>query len=151
MVKGTIGPREREEGEAPGASYQQQSQPPRGRYLDYERSGWTELRDSNGRRIGIAKLTALEEYDLGEAMGSESARIERNVNMATIAAHARAIDDDLIPFPRTRTSLRALIQQLDTPGINAIATWMMETLRLEAPGGQSADPERSLDLETAKN
>src|SRR4051812_39242691 len=100
MVKGTIGPRDREESEAPGAPYQQAPQQPRGRYLDYERNGWTEIRDSNGRRIGLSKLNALEEYDLGEALGAESARIERNVNMATIAAHARAINDDIIAFPR---------------------------------------------------
>lgn len=73
------------------------------------------------KRIGLKKPGPLAQYDIVEVVG-DSAKNEVYMNMVMPLTWVCEIDGDPVSLPSTKRELRALIQRLDTDGINAIAT-----------------------------
>lgn len=79
----------------------------------------TYVTDARGRRIGLKKPGILAQYRLVEMLG-DSARNEAFMGMILPVTFVVQIDDDEVPFPRTRRELDALIQRIDEDGLLAI-------------------------------
>jgi hypothetical protein len=79
------------------------------------------VQDSEGRRIAIRRLTALDKLRLFKAAGPTLAQNHLWLGMATLAASVSAIDDIPVPPPTNEAQIEALVARLGDPGIAAIA------------------------------
>ena len=93
------------------------------RDFDPARNGWEEAQDAKGRWLCFKSIDALEQLDLTEAC-AERSEITRLFGMALIAATVRAIDNDVIAFPRDYKTVRNLVAKLGSEGMESTAAWM---------------------------
>jgi hypothetical protein len=77
--------------------------------------------DSEGRRLTIRRLTALDRLRLFKAAGSALAHNQPWLGMAVIACSVAAIDDVPMPPPVSEMQIEAMIGRLGDAGISAIA------------------------------
>ena len=75
--------------------------------------------DAKGRTLKLKKPVALAQYRMIEAMG-DSASIQAYFAMAMPLIYLVSIDGDAVYTPNRKSELEALIQRLDTDGIDAI-------------------------------
>jgi len=81
-----------------------------------------EVTDSQGRRIALRRLTALDKLRLFKAAGPGLSQNQPWLGMAVLAASVAAIDDIPVPPPGTEAQIEALVARLGDPGLAAIAT-----------------------------
>jgi hypothetical protein len=77
--------------------------------------------DSNGRRLTIRQLTALDRLRLFKAAGPLLAQNQPWLGMALIACSVAAIDDVPVPPPYNETQIEVMVGRLGDAGIAAIA------------------------------
>jgi hypothetical protein len=76
--------------------------------------------DSEGRRLSVRRLTALDRLRLFKAAGPSLAQNQPWLGMALIACSVSAIDEVPIPSPVNELQIEAMIARLGDPGITAI-------------------------------
>jgi len=81
----------------------------------------TSIQDSQGRKLELRRLTALDKLRLFKAAGPHLAHNQPWLGMAVLACSVAAIDDVPVPMPGTETSIEALVARLGDDGIAAIA------------------------------
>ena len=79
------------------------------------------LTDSEGRRINIRRLSALDKLRLFKAAGPILAQNHLWLGMATLACSVTSIDDIPIPTPTTEAQIESLVSRLGDTGIAAVA------------------------------
>lgn len=79
--------------------------------------------DATGRKIGWRKLQALEAMDLSEIAAQNSTNTGWMI-YATLAYSVREIDGQKLALPKTKSALRARIQQLGDDGLDALTKAM---------------------------
>ena len=89
--------------------------------------------DSQGRRLQLRKLTALDKLRLFKTAGPHLAQNQPWLGMAVLACSVAAIDDVPVPMPSTETLVESLVQRLGDDGIAAIAAAL-------APDPAAPDP-----------
>lgn len=77
--------------------------------------------DTQGRRLELRKLTALEKLRLFKAAGPHLAQNQPWLGMAVLACSVAAIDEVPVPMPANEALIEALVQRLGDDGIAAIA------------------------------
>ena len=82
----------------------------------------TEVTDSQGRRLTLRRLTALDRLRLFKAAGPNLAQNDRWLGMAILAVSVAAIDDIPVPTPANEHQIEALVHRLGDAGIAASAT-----------------------------
>jgi hypothetical protein len=111
-------------------------QTPSGRLLAAAQAG-EEVRDAQGRRLALRRLSALDKLRLFEAAGAELSRNDRWLGMAVLACSVTAIDEVPWPMPASRQGVEAMVQRLGDDGIAAVS--------------QALAPEGAADVATAGN
>ena len=91
--------------------------------------------DSQGRRITLRRLNALDKLRLFKAAGPVLAQNQPWLGMAVLACSVAAIDDVPVPAPGTEAQIEAIIARLGDVGIEAIAAALSEE---PAPDGPEA-------------
>ena len=81
----------------------------------------TTITDTQGRRLELRKLTALEKLRMFKAAGPHLAQNQPWLGMAVLACSVAAIDDVPVPMPASEALIEALVQRLGDDGINAVA------------------------------
>ena len=76
--------------------------------------------DSDGRRITVRKLSALDRLRLFKAAGPTLAQNQPWLGMALIASSVSAIDELPVPPPSNELQIEAVIGRLGDPGIAAV-------------------------------
>jgi hypothetical protein len=79
------------------------------------------ITDTEGRRLTIRRLTALDKLRLFKAAGPNLSQNHLWLGMATLACSVAAIDDIPVPSPTTEAQIESLVARLGDPGIAAIA------------------------------
>ena len=82
----------------------------------------TDVTDTQGRRIALRRLTALDRLRLFKAAGPNLAHNDRWLGMAILAVSVAAIDDIPVPMPANEYQIEALVHRLGDSGIAAVAT-----------------------------
>jgi hypothetical protein len=77
--------------------------------------------DKFGRAIKVGRLTMSQ-----ETRAAELAESFASIEMMRTICSLRQIDDDMIPFPRDRAQLDAIMDRLDREGVTAIREAMAE-------------------------
>lgn len=77
--------------------------------------------DSEGRRIALRRLNALDKLRLFKAAGPVLAHNQPWLGMAVLAYSVVAIDDIPVPPPLNEQQLEAIVARLGDAGINAVA------------------------------
>jgi hypothetical protein len=80
-----------------------------------------EVTDTEGRRIGLRQMTALDKLRLFKAAGPALSRNEPWLGMALLACHVCEIDGVPIPAPADERGIEALVARLGDAGLAAIA------------------------------
>lgn len=96
--------------------------------------------DKKGRQITIRKPNILAEYRLVEAAGPELSKNQQWMGMAMPVLWVIAIAGDPVPMPRTKREIEALIQRLDSDGIEAITDKMIEIALPDGLPEESEEP-----------
>jgi hypothetical protein len=78
--------------------------------------------DSLGRKISFRKLNALDRMRIFSVLGSTLTENAGYLGYALSAACVTAIDDTLIPFPASRTTVENTVSQLGDEGIDAVTS-----------------------------
>lgn len=78
--------------------------------------------DSQGRRLSLRRLTALDRLRLFKAAGPTLSQNDRWLGMAMLAVSVTTIDDIPIPQPGTEPQIEALVERLGDAGIAAVAS-----------------------------
>ncbi len=94
------------------------------------------ITDSDGRRLAVRRLTALDKLRLFKAAGPDLARNDVWLGMAMLACSVTAIDDVPLPMPLSENLIEAAVQRLGDAGITAVA----DALSAFATADQGADP-----------
>ncbi len=84
--------------------------------------------DSQGRRLALRRMGALERLRLFKAAGPELSHNEPWLGMAILASSVTAIDDVPVPMPTSETHVENLVARLGDAGIAAVAA-ALETMR----------------------
>jgi len=79
------------------------------------------ISDSEGQRITIRRLSALDKLRLFKAAGPTLAQNHLWLGMATLACSVSAINDVPVPMPTNELQVEALVSRLGDSGITAIA------------------------------
>lgn len=95
--------------------------------------------DKRGRQIVIKKPNILAEYRLVEAAGADLSKNQQWMGMAMPILWVVSIAGDKVPMPRTKREIEALIQRLDSDGLEAITDKMIELVMPE--GGEEETDE----------
>jgi hypothetical protein len=82
--------------------------------------GITRVKDSNGRSIGVKPITAINMFDLTEAMGDKASNAAL-FRQAMVAVSAVEIDGQPVARPSSMMTIRALITRLGFPGFVAVS------------------------------
>jgi hypothetical protein len=77
--------------------------------------------DTNGRRLSLRRLTALDTLRLFKAAGPVLAQNEPWLSMAGLAFSVLEIDSIPVPTPVTEAQIEGLIDRLGDEGLAAIA------------------------------
>lgn len=77
--------------------------------------------DTNGRRITVRRLTALDKLRLFKAAGPVLSQNQLWLGMAVLAYSITAIDDVPIPVPTNEVQIESIVSRLGDAGINAVA------------------------------
>ncbi len=77
--------------------------------------------DTEGRRLTIRRLTALDRLRLFKAAGPSLAQNAPWLGMALVASSVIAIDDVPIPPPSNEAQIEAMIGRLGDEGVAAVA------------------------------
>ncbi|MGH7152575.1 MAG: hypothetical protein ACREF3_01500 [Acetobacteraceae bacterium] len=77
--------------------------------------------DSEGRRITLRRLNALDKLRLFKAAGPVLAHNQPWLGMAVLAYSVVAIDDIPVPPPLNEQQIEAMVGRLGDAGINAVA------------------------------
>jgi hypothetical protein len=96
--------------------------------------------DSEGRRISVQKLTALDKLRLFKAAGPVLAHNEPWLGMAILACSVTAINDIPVPMPASEQQIEGLVARLGDTGLSAISK-----------SAFFADPDLSALVEAAGN
>lgn len=80
-----------------------------------------EVTDSQGHRLALRRLTALDKLRLFKAAGPELAHNQPWLGMAVLAASVSAIDDVPVPQPATEAQIESLVSRLGDHGLAAAA------------------------------
>lgn len=96
-----------------------------------EKNGWEIVTDASGRQLAVKELSALDQLDLAEACDSKADQ-NRYYFLSLLASTVRAIDGQVMVFPRTNTVLRSHIAQVGTDGINAVSEWLAKKREAES-------------------
>jgi hypothetical protein len=80
-----------------------------------------DVTDTQGRRLTLRRLTALDKLRLFKAAGPVLAQNQPWLGMAILAASVVAIDDVPVPPPVNEAQVEALVGRLGDAGIAAIA------------------------------
>ena len=94
-------------------------------------TGWEDVTDSLGRVLSLKQPSGIEQFDLLEVAG-EASNNQKWFGIAMLAVCARSINNNPTPFPRTKIALRALVSELDIPGISAISNWIAPDVVIDA-------------------
>ncbi len=105
---------------------QTQSTTPSGRLIAAAQAA-PEVTDSNGRRLALRRLTALDKLRLFKAAGPGLSQNQPWLGMAVLAASVAAIDDIPVPWPSTEGQIEALVSRLGDAGLAAVATGLTAT------------------------
>ena len=84
--------------------------------------------DSDGRRLSIRRLTALDRLRLFKAAGPVLAQNQPWLGMALIASSVSAIDDIPMPSPANEVQIEAMVGRLGDAGIAAVAQALQPSL-----------------------
>lgn len=98
--------------------------------------------DSDGRRLSLRRLTALDKLRLFKAAGPVLAQNQPWLGMAMLACSVSAIDDVPVPPPASEQQIEALVSRLGDNGIAAAAT---------ALGGEAAQAPQAELVASAGN
>jgi len=79
------------------------------------------ISDTQGRRLELRSLTALDKLRLFKAAGPALSRNEPWLGMALLACTVSAIDDVPVPMPADERGIEALVARLGDAGLAAIA------------------------------
>jgi hypothetical protein len=94
------------------------------------------ITDSDGRRLAVRRLTALDKLRLFKAAGPDLARNDVWLGMAMLACSVTAIDDVPLPMPLSENLIEAAVQRLGDAGITAVA----DALSAFTAAEQGTDP-----------
>jgi hypothetical protein len=78
--------------------------------------------DSDGRRLDVRTLNALDKLRLFKAAGPALSRNEPWLGMALLACSVSAIDGVPVPMPADERGIEALVQRLGDSGLAAVAS-----------------------------
>ena len=84
----------------------------------------TAVADSQGRRLALRRLGALDRLRLFKAAGAALVGNAGWMGMATLACSVTAIDDVPVPAPASEAQVEALVARLGDIGIAAVAAWL---------------------------
>ncbi len=76
---------------------------------------------SDGRRLTLRRLNALDKLRLFKAAGSALSHNEPWLGMALLASSVVAIDDVPVPVPTTEHQIEAMVGRLGDAGVVAVA------------------------------
>jgi hypothetical protein len=79
------------------------------------------LTASDGRRLTLRRLTALDKLRLFKAAGPALSQNQPWLGMAMLASSVTAIDDVPIPPPTNEPQIEAMVSRLGDSGIAAVA------------------------------
>jgi len=79
------------------------------------------ITDTDGRRLDLRTLTALDKLRLFKAAGPALSRNEPWLGMALLACSVSAIDEVPVPMPADERGIEALVARLGDAGLAAIA------------------------------
>jgi len=79
------------------------------------------ITDTQGRRLDLRPMTALDKLRLFKAAGPALSRNEPWLGMALLACSVSAIDDVPVPMPADERGIEALVARLGDAGLTAIA------------------------------
>ncbi len=85
-------------------------------------AGCEMVNDTEGRRIAVRQLTALDKLRIFKAAGSVLAHNQPWLGMAVLACSVTAIDDIPVPMPSNEQQIEGLVARLGDPGIAAVAS-----------------------------
>ena len=91
--------------------------------------------DSEGRRLELRRLTALDKLRLFKAAGPLLAHNEPWLGMAVLACSVVAIDDVPVPAPSNEQQIEAMVARLGDAGIAAIAAGLSPDPAAATPDG----------------
>jgi len=83
--------------------------------------------DSDGHRLTIRRLTALDRLRMFKAAGPLLAQNPPWLGMALIACSVIAIDDVPVPSPTTEVQIESMVGRLGDAGIAAVAEALQNT------------------------
>jgi hypothetical protein len=86
-----------------------------------------DVTDTQGRRLQLRRLTALDKLRLFKAAGPALAQNQSWLGMAVLAASVTAIDDVPVPVPTNEQQVEALVGRLGDAGIAAVGAALAET------------------------
>jgi len=99
-------------------------------------SGVADCSDSDGRRLQLRKITALDKIRLFKAVGTVLAQNEPYLGMAVLAYSVVSIEGVPVPAPCNEAQIEALVARLGDVGLAAVAA------SLSAMSAESAQPAR---------
>jgi hypothetical protein len=83
--------------------------------------------DTQGRRLQLRRLTALDKLRLFKAAGPVLAQNQSWLGMAVLATSVAAIDDVPVPTPVNEAQIEALVARLGDAGIAAVGVALAES------------------------
>jgi hypothetical protein len=91
-----------------------------------------EVIDSDGRRIHVKRLLALDKLRLFKAVGPSLAQNEPYLGMAVLASSVTSIDGVPIPPPVNETHIEGMVSRLGDAGLTAVAAGLAEMASCDA-------------------
>ena len=79
-----------------------------------------EVVDSNGRKILLRKPAVLAQFRIVEAVGPETAANATYMQMIMPLIYVMQVGEDAVEFPKKKSQVEALIQQLGDEGVDAV-------------------------------
>lgn len=98
------------------------------------------ITDSQGRRITLRRIGALEKLRLFKAVGPQLAQNEPYLAIALLACAVAAIDDVPLPTPANEAQIEMVVQRLGEAGLSAVGAAFSAT-----------QTSRGAQVESAKN
>lgn len=87
--------------------------------------------DDLGRQITIKRPNAVQRMRIIDAIGGQSASNQAYLGQVMLAVAVVRIDEDDVPFPRTKREIEALVERLGDEGLNAAGGAIAELMGIE--------------------
>jgi hypothetical protein len=101
----------------------------------------TSVTDAGGRKIGLRKLTVVDQVKILRAIGPRQAENQPYVQVVEVACMAADIDGVPIPFPTNEVQIDAVLTRLGDDGVNSLMAVRMAEVRRGIEAAEAAAAE----------